>query len=153
MTAMPDPPATIVALLRVFTEVGIIHQLTNAAAQVALAPALNPSEFGLLQHFSLRGDGKTPTDLARVMQVAKPSMTAMLAKLAHKGFVTLSPDADDARRVRVHMTAAGQTALAGAGRTLSAAVAGITRDLDHDAVIAMLPTLAMLRAHLDQARD
>lgn len=153
MPEMLDPPTNIAALLRVFTEVGIIHQLTNAAAQAALAPALNPSEFGLLQHFSLRGDGKTPTDLARVMQVAKPSMTAMLGKLARKGFVAMSPDAHDARRVRVHMTGAGQTVLADAARTLSAAVAGITRDLDHDAVIAILPTLTMLRAYLDQARD
>lgn len=146
----PDDAAM---LLRLFTEIGIINQLTTAAAAKILAPSLNPGEFGLLQHFSLRGDGQTPSELARVMQVTKPSMTAMLGKLSGKGFVTISPDARDGRRLRVHVTGAGQAAHGAAAAKLADGVTAMTEGLDHEALSAMLPPLAQLRAHLDALRD
>jgi DNA-binding MarR family transcriptional regulator len=142
------------AMLRLFTEIGILHQLASALARETLAPLrLNTSEFALLNHFSHRGDGQTPTDLARVMQMAKPSMTAMLGKLAAKGFVAITPDADDARRQRVHATAEGKAAHCSAAERLGQQVLDATAGLDRAALAAMLPGLAMLRAHLDALRD
>lgn len=140
-------------LLRLFTEIGIIDQLATASAAKILAPLLNPSEFGLLQHFALRGDGQTPSELARVMQVAKPSMTAMLGKLSAKRLVTISPDGVDGRRLRVHVTDAGRAAHGEAAARLKAMVVEETGALDRDALAAMLPVLADLRAHLDALRD
>ncbi len=142
------------AMLRLFTEIGIINQLATAAARETLAPLrLNPSEFALLNHFANRGDGRTPTDLARIMQMAKPSMTAMLGKLAGKGFVAITPDADDARRQRVHVTAAGKAAHVAAAAALGGQVMAGTEGLDRNTLAALLPTLATLRAHLDALRD
>ena len=141
-------------LPRLFTEIGIIHQLASTAASRELAPMrLNMSEFALLNHFSLRGDGQTPTDLARIMQVAKPSMTVMLRKLAAKAFVTIAPDRDDARRQRVHVLDAGRAVHAEAAGRLAAMVAIATDGLDRAALLATLPTLALLREHLDALRD
>lgn len=150
MTADPQPAA----MLRLFTEIGIIHQLATAAARDILAPMrLNPSEFALLSHFAHRGAGQTPSDLARVMQMAKPSMSAMLAKLTAKGFVTLSADTDDARRQRVHVTAQGSAIYQAAAEALGQQVATATQGLDRDALAALTPALAYLRAHLDALRD
>ena len=146
-------PGDAAMVLRLFTEIGIISQLTTAAAAKMLAPTLNPSEFGLLQHFSLRGDGQMPSELARVMQVTKPSMTAMLGKLSTKGFVAISPDASDGRRLRVHVTEAGRAAHRTAATMLGELVGATTAGLDYAALASVLPVLADLRAHLDALRD
>lgn len=142
------------ALLRLFTEIGIINQLASAAATRELSPLrLNTSEYGLLNHFSLRGDGQTPSNLARVMQVTKPSMTMLLRHLAAKGYVVITPDRADARRQRVHVTPAGREAHRDAAAKLANMVGAATQALDHDALVAILPTLTMLREHLDALRD
>ncbi len=142
------------AMLRLFTEIGIVNQLATAAARDTLVPLrLNPSEFALLNHFINRGDGKSPTDLARIMQMAKPSMTAMLAKLAAKGFVAISRDADDARRQRVHVTEEGKAAHRAAADLLGCQVMAATEGLDRARLASLLPGLAGLRAHLDDLRD
>jgi DNA-binding MarR family transcriptional regulator len=153
MPEISPPDRDIAGLMKVLTEIGIIHQLSNAAMRKVLAPHLNPSEFALLQHFGARGDGQTPTDLARVMQVTKPSMTAMLAKLARKEFVTMSADANDARRLRVHCTDAGRAAHRDAASKLGATAAAATHGLDHETLIAITPVLVSLREAFDRARD
>ena len=71
-----DPAAVIFTL---FNEIGIINQLSTARFARVLAPELNPSEFGVLNHFVRLGDGKSPSYLAKAIQVTKPSMTAILA--------------------------------------------------------------------------
>jgi DNA-binding MarR family transcriptional regulator len=142
------------ALLRLFTEIGILNQLASAAASRQLAPLrLNISEYGLLSHFSLRGDGQTPSDLARVMQVTKPSMTMMLRNLSAKNYVTIAPDRDDARRQRIHVTPAGRAVHGEAADKLTTMAAAATKGLDGNALTAILPTLATLREHLDALRD
>lgn len=147
-----DPEAA--AILRLFTEISIIHQLSTTAARSTLAPMrLNPSEFALLSHFANRGDGQTPSDLARIMQMAKPSMSAMLAKLAAKGLVILSADAEDARRQRVHVTPEGSEIFHTAATALAQKVSQATLGLDRAALAQLTPGLATLRAHLDALRD
>lgn len=152
MTATEGDPAA-ATLLRLFTEIGIIDQLATAALTKLLAPALNAGEYGLLQHFALRGDGQTPSELARAMQVTRPSMTAMLAKLASKGLVLVSPDDHDGRRLRVHVTDAGRAAHAKAAARVAAMAMTATEGLDRDALTALIAPLAQLRAQLDALRD
>ena len=65
-------------IFTLFNEIGIIQQLSTARFSRVLAPDLNPSEFGVLNHFVRLGDGKTPTYLAKAFQMTKPSMTAIL---------------------------------------------------------------------------
>ena len=116
MSDAADQGTRLVALL---TDIGIINQLTSAAATRALAPNLGLSEYSLLNHMVRRGDGETPSRLARAFQVSKPSMTATIGRLAAKGLVLLEDDTDDGRSKRLRMTDAGRDVHANARARLA----------------------------------
>ena len=141
------------AVFSFFTEIGIIDQLATAELQRALTPDMNPSEFGVLTHFSRRTHAETPTHLAKAFQMAKPSMTAILAKLENKGFVAIRAGARDRRRKYVRLTDAGRTAHAEALARIAPLMAQRLEGFDLQKIIAILPTLTDLRAHLDAARN
>jgi DNA-binding MarR family transcriptional regulator len=146
----PDSSARLLAML---TDIGIINQLISTAATRALAPELGLSEYGLLNHMLRRGDGETPTRLARAFQVSKPSMTATIARLAAKGCVTVTSDADDARAKRVQLTGKGRAAHAAARVRLAALQAELFGGFDVEALLGHSDAIAALRAHLDAQRN
>lgn len=140
-------------LFEFFNEIGIINQLATARFAKVLAPHLNTSEFGVLNHLSRMGDGKTQTYLAKAFQVSKPSMTAILGKLSGKGFVLIKADPDDGRTKRVMLTDEGRDAW----QTAVAHVAPLNDELklaiSNDDLAKMLPGLRQLRAVMDEARN
>jgi len=144
-------PAPII--FQLFNEIGIISQLSTARFAKALAPDLNPSEFGVLNHFVRLGDGKSPTYLAKAFQMTKPSMTAILGKLQNKGYVSVIGSEDDRRRKIVTITQSGREAR-GRGIKAMAPLAEILRE-GHDVseLQKILPTLQALREFLDAERN
>jgi DNA-binding MarR family transcriptional regulator len=150
MTASSDQGGQLVALL---TDIGIINQLTSAAATRALAPLLGLSEYGLLNHMVRRGDGETPSRLARAFQVSKPSMTATIGRLAAKGLARLQDDADDGRSKRVRMTDAGRAAHTDARARLAALQGELFAGFDVAILLDHADAIADLRAHLDTQRN
>ena len=140
-------------IFTLFNEIGIIQQLSTARFSRVLAPDLNPSEFGVLNHFVRLGDGKTPTYLAKAFQMTKPSMTAILAKLERKGYVEVAASKEDRRQKIVTLTEAGRTAR-GKGLQAMALLADIILEFqDLSDLEAMLPKLQALREFLDQERN
>jgi DNA-binding MarR family transcriptional regulator len=150
MTAAAEQGARLVALL---TDIGIINQLTSAAATRALAPMLGLSEYSLLNHMVRRGDGETPSRLARAFQVSKPSMTATIGRLTGKGLVRVEDDPDDGRSKRLRMTDAGQAAHGAARMRLAALQGELFADYNIAALLDHADALADLRAHLDAQRN
>ncbi|EYT54904.1 MarR family transcriptional regulator [Leucobacter sp. UCD-THU] len=51
------------------------------------------------------------SELAQQQRVAQPSMTGLVQRLEHEGWVDRSPDPDDGRASRVAITEAGRAAL------------------------------------------
>jgi DNA-binding MarR family transcriptional regulator len=150
MTATAEQGARLVALL---TDIGIINQLTSAAATRALAPMLGLSEYSLLNHMVRRGDGETPSRLARAFQVSKPSMTATIGRLARKGLARVEDDIDDGRSKRVRLTDAGRSAHGAARMQLAALQGELFEGYDIVALLDHADALADLRAHLDAQRN
>ena len=150
MTASPEQAERLVALL---TDIAIINQLTSAAATRALAPALGLSEYGLLNHMVRRGDGETPSRLARAFQVSKPSMTATIGRLVGKELACVEDDADDGRSKRLRLTEAGRAAHAAARRRLAALQDELLAGFDVAALLEHAEALASLRQHLDNQRN
>ncbi len=136
------------AAFRLFTEIGIIHQLATRRFE-SLAPAgLTVAQFSVLDHLlRLPGDW-SPARLANAFQVPRPTMTNTLQRLAAAGLVTFETDPRDGRAKFVRPAPA-----AAATRDAAvAAVAPLLAELPEALVTALLPPLAQLRMQLDAAR-
>lgn len=149
---MPDKPQDPLAY-RVFNEIGIIDQLAGAAFREVLPRPLNTAMFGVLNHFVRLGDNKTPSELARIFQVAKPSMTNTLSKLERAGLVVIEPDPEDGRTKRVKITESGRKARKDAVAATGALIDNLQEDLAQVDMADLLAELESLRAFLDRARD
>lgn len=147
---MTDHPATVFSF---FTEIGILDQLAGAEINRAMAGKLNRSEFGVLTHFIRRNHAATPSYLAKSFQMAKPSMTAILAKLEAKGFVSIRPSAKDKRRKFASITQAGRHAHAEALMRLAPFMAERFAGFDMEKLDQILPILVELRERFDAARN
>ena len=141
------------AVFRFFTEIGILDQLATAELARALSPDLNPSEFGVLTHFIRLDHAVTPTYLAKAFQMAKPSMTAILAKLERKKFVAIRTGAKDKRRKFVSLTDAGRAAHRNALSSVAPLFAARLAGFEIENLSAILPVLSELRTHMDAARN
>lgn len=144
-------PADIV--FKVFNEIGIINQLSTSRFARVLAPALNPSEFGVLNHFVRMGDGKSPTYLARAFQMTKPSMTAILRNLERKGYVEIVGSEDDRRRKIVSITKSGRAARQAGVKAVAPLAEMLVKEIDIARLAKILPDLQALREVLDAERN
>ncbi len=86
-------------------------------------------------------------DLARASGVTEQTMSRIVARLERSGYVERHPDADDARRHRVSLTATGRTAFVEAGDPVVAeemSVRGLTPEQVEELRVLLA---AMLTAH------
>ncbi len=144
-------PASVI--FKLFNEIGIINQLSTSRFARSLAPDLNPSEFGVLNHFVRLGDGKSPTYLAKAFQMTKPSMTAILRNLERKGYVEIVGSDEDKRRKFVSITKAGREARATGVRAMAPLAETLIQNQDVAQLAKILPTLQALREFLDAERN
>lgn len=140
-------------VFKVFNEIGIINQLSTARFARVLAPNLNPSEFGVLNHFVRLGDGKSPTYLARAFQMTKPSMTAILRNLERKGYVEIVGSQEDRRRKIVSITRSGRAARQAGVKAVAPLAETLLKQLDFAQLAKILPDLQALREVLDAERN
>jgi DNA-binding MarR family transcriptional regulator len=149
---LSGPENETAVLFAFFNEVAIIGQLSGSLFERRLPEGFLVSHFGVLNHLSRLGDGKTPLDLARAFQVPKTTMTHTLAGLEKAGLVRFAPNPKDGRSKCVMLTEAGRAfrdeAIARIGPDLDA----IARAIPPGRVAAVLPLLAEMRAWLDRER-
>lgn len=137
---------------QVLNEIGIIDQLAQNRAARALGPALNLSQFVVLNHFTRLGGPRSLVQLAGAMQVTKGAMTNTVTRLAAKGLVRVEPDPADGRGKLVSLTEAGAAARGQALADLSVGLADLMRDIAQDDLDAALPFLRRLRIWFDTHR-
>jgi DNA-binding MarR family transcriptional regulator len=103
------------------------------------------------------GAPQSPSELARIEQVSRPTMTRLLQGLERDGLVELRAVKADARRLEVRASAAGKKLLhAGRARRIASTVRLLEHlnPLDHKALqsaVAVLE-LRLSRARLPKAR-
>lgn len=141
------------AVVGVFNELGIINQLATAEFQRALAPELGTSEFGVLNHFVRVGDGKTPSELARIFQMKKPSMTAIVSKLDQKGYIEVIPSEADRRQKIIKITDAGRAARENGIAATAPLFETLLAEFPAQELVAIRPILEKLRIYLDNRRN
>lgn len=136
-----------------FTEIGILSQLSGAMLDQALPDGLIGPHFSVLNHLVRVGDGRTPVQIARAFQVPKTSMTHTLAGLERQGLVTMQANPKDARSKQVWLTKAGHQLREDTIGRLAPRVMHILDGADMDAMKASLTVLSDMRVRMDKARD
>ena len=91
-------------------------------------------------------DGLTHTELASRLQVQPATITRMVQRMEKAGFIVRSPDQDDQRVSRVHLTEAGHA--------VREQVQQIWQQLEEEALAGLSPEdLVLLRRFYVQIRD
>lgn len=135
-----------------FGEIDYIAQLAAREIEDILPRGLTRAQFGVLNRlFRLERD-ETISDLANAFQVAQPTMSSTVKRLAGKGLVSLIQDADD-RRIRwVRITSNGTHARDNA----VAAIGQLIQQLEADAPAIdwriLMKELMQIRIFLDERR-
>jgi DNA-binding MarR family transcriptional regulator len=131
-------------------------QLRNAIVRTSRAlrqeaageSGLSPTQTAVLASINRCGP-LTPSELAEIERVKRPTMTRTLGCLEREGLIERAPDPADGRSSLVAVNDAGRERLARLRRRKSAYLARRLRKLDPDEV----ETLARAAALLDRMRE
>lgn len=89
--------------------VGVYREITRIEEMVLRSLSNNTLTVSELHMLDAVGrDGCTVTEIAQSMAISMPSATIAIKKLEKKGYVSKERDSDDARRVRIRLTALGR---------------------------------------------
>jgi DNA-binding MarR family transcriptional regulator len=139
--------------IQIFTEIGIIAQLTRVNVAKKLPDGVNYAQFEVLQHLARTGDGQTPAEIARALQLTKGAITNSLQRMQAAGYLVVLADVADGRKKRVKLTRQGidlkGDILKRIKPNTDALRDGFTEGEFRDA----LPFLKALRAFLDDMRS
>ena len=94
--------------------------------------------------------GERASQLADLLAVAKPTITAVVDGLVHRGYLKRTADCDDRRVTKIALTAAGKKALYGAEHAMHARLHEVLSHADDPAAIER--ALEDLGAAVDRAR-
>ncbi len=139
-------------MFRALTEIGIIHQLSEAMLRMSLPKPLSLAQFKVLTHLSRVPEVNTPTRITAAFQVTKGAMTHTLGLLAKNGFVTIENDASDGRAKHVFITKAGRNIMSEAMMAMAPNFMGLGEKLDDAELEALTTSLAKIRTFLDEVR-
>lgn len=136
-----------------FTEIGIIEQLSRALFEARLPDGFLMSHFGVLNHLIRVQDGQTPLVLANAFQVPKTTMTHTLSGLEKHKLIVMTPNPMDGRSKCVWLTDEGRQFRQDAIENMGREIAHIKDFIEPEKVAAALPFLTELRIYLDKHRD
>lgn len=137
----------------VFNEIAIIAQLSGRLLERHLPEGFTTNHFGVLNHLTRLGDGRTPLDIARAFQLPKTTMTHVLAGLEKAGLIRFAANPRDGRSKCVFLTDQGRAFHARAIASLGPDIGAMAQAIPPAHMAALRPRLAALRIWLDAERD
>ncbi|GIK77630.1 MAG: MarR family transcriptional regulator [Acidobacteria bacterium] len=141
------------------------EELTEQAARLRLAVNRMarrlrqeaPTEIGPASIAALatieRSGPLTPSELARIERIRRPTATRVLARLTEAGLVTRTADPEDGRCAIVQITPAGRRTLKGLRRRKTAYLARTMRELPDDDVATLARAAEILERVLEEGRE
>lgn len=117
--------------VQVFDEIRYIEHLVRTAIARKLPVGLTYPQFEVMNLLARRGDGVSPLDIARSLQMTKSSLTNTLQRLHARRLIRVEPSDSDGRRKRIWLAADGRAAYA-------------------QSVVALRPKMATLRGGFTQ---
>lgn len=140
-------------LLGFFAEVSALDQMIRALVETRLPSGFQWSQFAVLNHLVLAGEGQTPVALARTFEVPKTSMTHTLIVLEKHGLVRIEPNPKDGRSKLVWLTPKGRSLRGVAVTALGPDMAALSARVDAAAVEAVRAAIWQVRAAIEALRD
>ncbi len=138
---------------QLFTEIGILEQLSRARLEACLPAGFVQPQFAVLNHLARLGGGQTPGALARAFQVPKTSMTHSLSILERHALVERRPNPDDRRSALIHLTEQGHRFRARVLEQLAPDMTRLAQRFPAERISRLRAELEDLRRFLDQDRD
>jgi len=139
--------------IQVFTEIAIIEHLMRSAVAKSLPSGMTYSQWEVLVHFSRTGDGQTPAQLARALQVTKGAITNTLQRMQALDLVEISADAHDGRKKRIKVTRKGAGCYTEMLRMVRPHLDQLRGGFTDAEFETALPFLRALRVWLDENRN
>lgn len=136
-----------------FAEVSAFDQMVRALVEARLPGGFQWSQFAVLNHLYLAGEGQTPVALARTFEVPKTSMTHSLIVLEKHGLVRIEPNPRDGRSKLVWLTPKGRTLRSVAVTALEPDLVALAARVDADALPPLRAAIAHLRQVMEALRD
>lgn len=96
--------------VQVFDEIRYIEHLVRTAIARKLPVGLTYPQFEVMNLLSRRGDGITPLDIARALQMTKSGLTNTLQRLCARKLIRVEYCEADGRRKRIWLTPDGKQA-------------------------------------------
>jgi len=141
--------------VQLMVHLGIIRQLmATREAKLFENMPLNPSQFGVLNHFSHAPKRSwTVTELATVMEMNQPGITKIVSVLLTKKLLESISDSDDKRRRHLKITVLGIKLCDEVLSSLLPDISYIFGNKDDDEILQMQAHIEQLMHWLDEHRD
>lgn len=138
---------------QLFTEIGIINQLSRARAERHMPDGLTMSHFTVINHLIRVQDGQTPLAMARAFQIPKTTLTHTLSGLEKEGLIQMRPNPKDGRSKCVWLTEKGTQFRDKALSRMTPGFATLANSMKTKEVESIVPILVKIRQFLDSERD
>ena len=124
---MPVEPYSLTDIVDIITRT--VTQMQGAVLEAGEFADLSVRQITCLD-LIVHGEEPTATELARALQVTKPTVSALLARLVQNGYVRKERSQTDARAWHVHLTERGAAVMAAHRAVHEGIAARLVRNLD-----------------------
>jgi DNA-binding MarR family transcriptional regulator len=145
---MPPQPADHPDV-QVFKEIERIEHLARISVSRCLPVGLTYPQYEVLSLLIRYGDGITPAEIARSLNLTKNGLTNTLQRLSARNLAKVEACADDRRRKRVWLTTDGQQAYAQTMARVRPKIDGLRDGFTEKEFRDALPFLRALRTWLE----
>lgn len=121
-------------------------------ARLADRGAISAAQAGALFYLA-RHDGASIGELAQTLDLAASAMTGLADRLVRAGLLERRRDAEDGRAVRLHLTAAGRSALKAANAELAPLNARLAEGFSEAELAVVARWLASLRRKFEAPQE
>jgi DNA-binding MarR family transcriptional regulator len=139
--------------VQVYDEIRYIEHLVRTTIARKLPVGLTYPQFEVMNLLSRRGDGITPLDIARALQMTKSGLTNTLQRLCARKLVRVEICANDLRRKRIWINPEGKQAYAQAMAAIRPRMESLRDGFTQKEFREALPFLKALRTWLGETDD
>ena len=139
--------------VQVFDEIRYIEHLVRTAISRKLPVGLTYPQFEVMNLLARRGDGITPLEIARALQMTKSGLTNTLQRLHARTLLRVEHCEADGRRKRIWLTPEGKQAYAQAMVAIRPRMESLRDGFTQKEFREALPFLRALRTWLGETDE